>query len=76
VLLRRLAPGATYQPDQARLIAPLATPASGAGFAPVVTELLTQLVPPPDPIDERTADGAGPGATGPDADLSDLVATR
>ena len=45
VRLRRLAPGATYQPDLHRLLAPLAAPAGASEFAPVLVELLTELVP-------------------------------
>jgi transcription-repair coupling factor (superfamily II helicase) len=51
VRLRRLAPGATYQPDFHRLLAPLPAPATGNDYAPVVVNLLRELVPPPDPDD-------------------------
>jgi transcription-repair coupling factor (superfamily II helicase) len=46
VRLRRLAPGATYQPDLHRLLAPMAMPAHGSEFAPLLVELLRELVPP------------------------------
>ncbi len=45
VRLRRLAPGATYQPDLHRLLVPMAMPAQGSGFAPLLVELLSELVP-------------------------------
>ncbi len=44
VRLRRLAPGATYLEDQRRLLVPLAKPSDGR-YAPVLVELLRQLVP-------------------------------
>ncbi len=44
VRLRRLAPGATLLEDQRRLLVPLAKPADGR-YAPVLVELLRQLVP-------------------------------
>ncbi|HWE70274.1 MAG TPA: DEAD/DEAH box helicase, partial [Acidimicrobiales bacterium] len=56
VRLRRLAPGANYQPDFHRLLAPLPAPAAGNDYAPVVVNLLRELVPPPDPPAD---DGAG-----------------
>ena len=46
VRLRRLAPGATYQPDLHRLLVPMAMPAHGSEFAPLLVELLSELVPP------------------------------
>jgi transcription-repair coupling factor (superfamily II helicase) len=46
VRLRRLAPGATYQPDLHRLLMPVAPPADGSDYAPALVELLTELVPP------------------------------
>ena len=46
VRLRRLAPGATYQADQHRLLLPVAVPEPGRGFAPVLVALLRELVPP------------------------------
>jgi transcription-repair coupling factor (superfamily II helicase) len=46
VRLRRLAPGATYQPDLHRLLMPMAPPADGSDYAPSLVELLTELVPP------------------------------
>ena len=46
VRLRRLAPGATYQPDLHRLLVPMTMPAHGSEFAPLLVELLTELVPP------------------------------
>jgi transcription-repair coupling factor (superfamily II helicase) len=71
VRLRRLAPGATYQVDLHRLVAPLSTPAAGSEYAPVVLELLGQLVPPPLP--DPAEDGAVVDAT---PDLSRLTPTR
>jgi transcription-repair coupling factor (superfamily II helicase) len=71
VRLRRLAPGATYQADLHRLVAPLSTPVAGSEYAPVVLELLGQLVPPPEPGPaevEAMADAT--------ADLSRLAPTR
>ncbi len=44
VRLRRLAPGATYQPDVHRLLLPLAAPTDGA-YAPALVDLLGALVP-------------------------------
>ena len=63
VRLRRLAPGATYQADLHRLLAPLGAPATGTEYAPVVVDLLRQLVPPPDPEPEPAGGAAdtGPG---------------
>jgi transcription-repair coupling factor (superfamily II helicase) len=46
VRLRRLAPGATYQPDLHRLLAPMEMAAHGSEFAPRLVELLRELVPP------------------------------
>jgi hypothetical protein len=46
VRLRRLVPGATYQPDLHRLLTPLASPDRGSEYAPVLVELLSELVPP------------------------------
>jgi hypothetical protein len=45
VRLRRLAPGSTYQPDQHRLLMPMALPAAGREYAPVLVELLSELLP-------------------------------
>jgi transcription-repair coupling factor (superfamily II helicase) len=45
VRLRRLAPGAVYQGDQARLVVPLTPPGSGGEFAPLLVDLLSGLVP-------------------------------
>jgi hypothetical protein len=45
VRLRRLAPGATYQADQHRLLMPMAVPAAGTGYAPGLVALLVELVP-------------------------------
>jgi transcription-repair coupling factor (superfamily II helicase) len=45
VRLRRLAPGATYQPDVHRLLMPMAVPADGHDFAPGLVQLLSELVP-------------------------------
>jgi transcription-repair coupling factor (superfamily II helicase) len=45
VRLRRLAPGATYQPDLHRLLTPLAAPPEKSGFASVLVGLLRELVP-------------------------------
>jgi transcription-repair coupling factor (superfamily II helicase) len=45
VRLRRLAPGATYQPDMHRLLVPMAAPAGGGEYAPGLVELLSELVP-------------------------------
>ena len=69
VRLRRLAPGATYQADLHRLLAPLEPPSGGSAYAPVVLQLLGQLVPPPDPgPDQHDTDGG--------ADLSAFATTR
>jgi transcription-repair coupling factor (superfamily II helicase) len=46
VRLRRLAPGATYQPDLHRLLVPMEMPPQGSGFAPVLVALLAELLPP------------------------------
>jgi transcription-repair coupling factor (superfamily II helicase) len=46
VRLRRLAPGATYQADQERLLLPVAVPPPPTGYAPGLVELLRELVPP------------------------------
>ncbi len=43
--LRRLAPGATYQADQHRLLTPVAAPGRGTGYAPGWSDLLAELVP-------------------------------
>ncbi len=45
VRLRRLAPGATYQADQHRLLMPVAVPSGGSGYAPGLVDLLGELVP-------------------------------
>jgi transcription-repair coupling factor (superfamily II helicase) len=45
VRLRRLAPGATYQADQHRLLLTVAAPATGSDYAPGLVELLSELVP-------------------------------
>jgi transcription-repair coupling factor (superfamily II helicase) len=45
VRLRRLAPGATYQADQHRLLLPVVPPPEGSGYAKLLVELLTELVP-------------------------------
>lgn len=48
VRLRRVAPGATYYGDLHRLTVPLAAPASGSGggaYAPVLVDLLGELMP-------------------------------
>jgi transcription-repair coupling factor (superfamily II helicase) len=45
VRLRRLAPGATYQSDQHRLLLTLAAPATGGDYAPGLVDLLSELVP-------------------------------
>jgi transcription-repair coupling factor (superfamily II helicase) len=45
VRLRRLAPGATYQADQHRLLMPVPVPRDGAGYAPGLVALLGELVP-------------------------------
>lgn len=46
VRLRRLVPGATYQSEQRRLLLTVAAPAQGAGYAPLLADLLDELVPP------------------------------
>ena len=43
--LRRLAPGATYQADQHRLLMPVPVPDEDAGYAPGLVALLGELVP-------------------------------
>ena len=70
VRLRRLAPGATYQPDFHRLLAPLPPPKSGNDYAPVVANLLRELVPPPDPPAETEGGGT------PAADIPALATSR
>ncbi|HEY5097252.1 MAG TPA: transcription-repair coupling factor, partial [Acidimicrobiales bacterium] len=45
VRLRRLAPGATYQADQHRLLMPVAVPPAGTGYALGLVALLSELVP-------------------------------
>jgi transcription-repair coupling factor (superfamily II helicase) len=45
IRLRRLAPGSTYQPDQHRLLVPMAPPAGGREYAPVLVDLLRELLP-------------------------------
>jgi transcription-repair coupling factor (superfamily II helicase) len=45
VRLRRLAPGATYQADQHRLLLPVVPPPEGSGYASMLVELLAELVP-------------------------------
>jgi len=46
IRLKRLAPGATYQADQHRLLLPVAPPAPGEGYASALVALLQELVPP------------------------------
>jgi transcription-repair coupling factor (superfamily II helicase) len=46
VRLRRLAPGATYQPDQHRLLLSMVAPERGSEYAPGLVALLDELVPP------------------------------
>ncbi len=46
VRLRRVAPGATYQPDLHRLLVPMEMPAHGSEFAPALVALLAELLPP------------------------------
>jgi transcription-repair coupling factor (superfamily II helicase) len=70
VRLRRVAPGATYQGDLHRLVAPLEPPVRGDGYARAVLDLLGELVPPPEP-----SDGDRDAATGPGG-LSALAASR
>ena len=45
VRLRRLAPGATYQPDLHRLLVPMAAPSGSGEYAPGLVDLLAELVP-------------------------------
>jgi len=45
VRLRRLAPGATYQADQHRLLLTVAAPATGREYAPGLVDLLGELLP-------------------------------
>ena len=45
VRLRRLAPGGTYQPDVGRLTVPIAPDPASGGYAPVLVQLLRDLVP-------------------------------
>jgi transcription-repair coupling factor (superfamily II helicase) len=75
VRLRRLAPGATYQADLHRLLAPLGAPATGTEYAPVVVDLLRQLVPPPDP-DPEPAGGAADTGPGTAPELSGAATGR
>ena len=70
VRLRRLAPGATYQTDLTGCWPRWAPPSGGTGYAPVVVDLLRQLMPPSEPAeDDGTAGGDAP-------DLSALASTR
>jgi transcription-repair coupling factor (superfamily II helicase) len=46
IRLKRLAPGATYQPDQQRLLLLVAVPDPGAGYAAELVGLLRDLIPP------------------------------
>ncbi len=46
VRLRRVAPGATYQPELHRLLVPMEMPAHGSEFAPALVALLGELLPP------------------------------
>ena len=46
IRLRRLAPGATYQADQRRLLLPVPVPDRESGYAPGLVALLQALVPP------------------------------
>ncbi len=45
VRLRRVAPGATYQPDLHRLLIPMTPPATGGEYAPGLVALLGELLP-------------------------------
>ena len=45
VRLRRLAPGGTYQPENHRLSFPVAPDPDSGGYAPVLVDLLRELVP-------------------------------
>jgi hypothetical protein len=45
VRLRRVASGATYQPDLHRLLIPMAPPTTGGGYAPGLVALLGELLP-------------------------------
>ncbi len=45
IRLRRLAPGATYQADQHRLLLTVPPPGPGSGYAPGLVQLLAELVP-------------------------------
>ncbi len=45
VRLRRLAPGATYQADQHRLLLAVPVPKGDAGYAAALVDLLAELVP-------------------------------
>jgi transcription-repair coupling factor (superfamily II helicase) len=47
IRLKRLAPGATYQPDPHRLLMPVAVPTEGSDYARALADLLVELVPPP-----------------------------
>ncbi len=49
IRLRRLAPGATYQTEQHRLLVPVVPPAKGSGYAAALVGLLKELVPAPVP---------------------------
>ena len=45
VRLRRVAPGATYQPELHRLLVPMEMPAQGSVFAPLLVAMLAELLP-------------------------------
>jgi len=75
VRLRRLAPGGTYQADLHRLLAPLGAPATGTEYAPVVVDLLRQLVPPADPVPGPAGDTPA-AATGAAPELSGAATGR
>ena len=49
IRLRRLAPGATYQADQHRLLVAVDAPAPGSGYAQGLVQFLSELVPPVHP---------------------------
>jgi len=73
VRLRRLAPGATYHDDLHRLLVPLPSVRPGEPVAPVLVNLLRELVPPAAP-EAGGPEAAAPEAAGPEAGAAGPVA--
>ena len=70
VRLRRLAPGATYQPDLHRLLMPDGPCPATGGFAPVLVALLRRAGPAGRPERRLVVAGAATGAAGAPAGRS------